>query len=175
MVPMWLLGFMIFQETVTFAQEMKVPVPAPTEPETPLPTEQENNAEDQTYADETYADPGFPKGSSTHMISLDKHGLPDAYSKSKVRVSDNEIRIKPWGELIEPPRVTRSKSSKAKRESLVPSNSLSGLSLGLGQEPRSGLSTPKFETWGGERSTALVARNTRSKGLKTEPWGRGTM
>lgn len=171
MIPMWLLGFMIFQEVVTFAQELKASAAAP-EPE-PEPSLAETN-DLLSVEQETYAEPGFPKTDSARMISLDKLGLPDAYSKSKVRMSDNEIRIKPWGELIEPPRVTRSKSRQAKRESLIPSSSLSGLSLGLGHEPRSGLSTPKFETWGGERGTALVARNTRSTGLKTEPWGMGT-
>ena len=171
MIPMWLLGFMMFQEIVTFAQELKTSAP------TPGPSLAEPDEPDDLLSpeQEIYADPGFPKTGSTNMISLDKQDFPNAYSKSKLRMSDSEIRLKPWGELIEPPRVTRSKSRQAKQESLVPSSSLSGLSLGLGQEPQSGLSTPKFETWGGERGTALVARNTRSKGLKTEPWGRGTL
>ena len=172
MIPMWLLGFMMFQEIVTFAQELKASAVPPEPQLEPSPAEPDDFL---SIEQETYADPGFPKIHSSHMISLDKQGLPDAYSKSKVRMSDSEIRIKPWGELIEPPRVTHSKSRQAKRESLVPSSSLSGLSLGLGQELRSGLSTPKFETWGGEKGTALVSRNTRSKGVKTEPWGMGTL
>ena len=51
--------------------------------------------------------------------------------------------------------------TKAKRESFVPSSSLSNLSLGLGNETKSTGANGKFSTWGGQRD--LMTTHTRSK------------
>ena len=65
---------------------------------------------------------------------------------------------------------------KKKRESYVPSSSLSGLSLGLGGDESNVMSSPRLSSskWAGDTSNQMVSRNTRSR-IRIPPWERGTL
>ena len=139
--PMWLLGGMVIQEMLMFAHQLR---------------DLQMSSSGFTSRNMQAGDMASSRGPAAPSYPLAGEGsLADAHQREARRpVADSTDQALE----LHQPRVTRSKS---KRESFVPSNSLSGLSLGLGRDSNHALTNAKHASWGGGRDA--MSRTTRSK------------
>jgi len=150
--PLWFLGILLLQEFRTFATEMKA---SSTSAEPPASQTQSSTA-----------------GSKSGTVSTSSPRSDRSLALVQQPPGPIMKTVSAQSEVPQP----RKPLPRKQRESYVPSSSLSGLSLGLGGDDSNVMSTPKFSssTWGGDTSSQIVARNTRSR-TKIPPWERGTL
>ena len=135
----WLLRWMVFHEVVTFVQELK--------DASPMVSQSSIKQQGETNPSPDYGIPAtFTPQAEEKFASTRQHPRPFAKEKPTV-----------LGEISQP-RIRH----KSERESIIPSSSLSSLSLGLGDESSSVLVAPKSSVWGADRQSGT--RITRSSG-----------
>ena len=154
--PLWFLGILLLQEFGTFAREMNGSNSQTTMDEAP-------HHDAQAGAPASRAETGRREPSHREKSLALAQQAPD--------LTFEETAIARSHHTSDPPRRSQ---PKKKRESYVPSSSLSGLSLGLGGDESSVVPSPRFSnsTWSGE--SQIVTRNMRSRN-KIPPWERGTL
>ena len=147
--PLWFLGALLLQGFVELAKEMRKSSMA----NILVDSEQSTTSASASYSGRQ------AEGSPEQSLALIQQS-PDSPSIAQTNLIESGV----W----QPPK----SRARAKRESFIPSSSLSSLSLGLGSEMKSTGAHVKFSTWGGQSD--FVASHTRSKGA-VPPWAKGTL
>ena len=140
-LSMWLLGVMTLQEILMFGSEMRT--------------------SRQPLSNSTHANPQ----TSTRTPSYDSLAAKSLAITNQELPTTSQTTNNPSQAQIHQPRTTRSKS---KRESFVPSTTLSGLSLGPRPEPPNTGGRSQHSSW--SKTTEFTPRSTRSTG-RNALWG----